>query len=171
MRTIEERVFSPEVVAYLTDQANAAIERRSKQLPPDQTTPRKRDEELSHARVELENIKAAIRRGILTPSTKAMLEESEARVARLEAASSAPASIPRTKVTAIPTVIAGYLHDLRKTLGRDTERARMILSRLVGQVTLQSVKDGLVAEVRANVSGILNAQEFRYCQNGAGRGI
>ena len=171
MRTIENQVFSPEAVAYLTDQVNAAIERLAKQAPAATATARNRDREMSQARAELENIKAAIRQGILTPSTKTMLEEAEARVARLEGASSAPASIPRTKVTAIPTVIAGYLHDLRKTLGRDTERARTILSRLVGQITLQSVKDGLVAEVRANVPGILNPQELRYCQNGAGRGI
>lgn len=68
IRTIEERVFSAEAVAYLTNQVNAAIERLAKQAPA--AAPRDRDRELSQARAELENIKAAIRQGHPHPEYK-----------------------------------------------------------------------------------------------------
>ena len=46
---------------------------------------KKRKAELAQARKELENIQTAIRRGILTPTTRDMLTETEERIARLEA--------------------------------------------------------------------------------------
>jgi len=42
-------------------------------------------EDLAQARVELENIASAIRLGIVTPTTKAMLEDAERRITPFEA--------------------------------------------------------------------------------------
>ena len=102
-----------------------------------------------------ERITAAIRQGIITPTTKAMLEDAEAKVARLEASLADPPDVPAKAVAVIPSVIAGYLKDLRRVLGRDTEQARAILRDLLGEITLQPDDKGLVAVLRGNVPGIV----------------
>jgi hypothetical protein len=48
------------------------------------------------ARIQLENVKAAILEGIRTPSIKEMLEAAERRVAELEAARQVPPSRARS---------------------------------------------------------------------------
>lgn len=57
----------------------------------------------------MENIKTAIRRGIVTDTTKAMLEEAEAKIAQLEAGLAQSPDLPAAKVTALPSAIKRYL--------------------------------------------------------------
>jgi hypothetical protein len=78
-----------------------------------------------------------------------MLETTEQRVAKLEAALQAPAS--KSKVSVLPSVVEMYLSDLKRSLGRDTERSRSLLANLVGQITLRKDGDRLVAELRGNL--------------------
>jgi len=68
---------------------NEALARR---VTPPATARKRQVTELAEARTELENITNAIRQGILTLTTKQMLEEAEQRVAHLEAALKAPAT-------------------------------------------------------------------------------
>ncbi len=63
-----------------------------------------------------------------------------------------------------------YLKDLRGTLGRDTDRARVLLAKLVGHITLRRDGDSLVAELRGNLPALLEMDEPLY-NRGAGRGI
>ncbi len=163
---IFDEVFSPDTVVYLTRKVNEAIERLS--ASPDESH-RRQQTDLAQARAELENVKDAIRRGIVTPTTKGMLEECERRTAELETAARAepPAS---AKVVALPHVVAAYLDDFRGTLGKDTDQARALLAKLIGHVTLRRRDDRLVAEVRGNLPGLLGLEDV--CgKDGAGRGI
>ncbi len=82
LHLIFNEVFSPDTVAYVSWKVNEALARRAD--PPSDYRKRKQAE-LAKARVQLENIKAAILEGIRTPSTKEMLEQAERRVAELEA--------------------------------------------------------------------------------------
>lgn len=163
LRHMEEHVFSPTAVDYLTRQVNAALARRQ---AAGNGQRKRSDRELAQAKKELENIKVAIRQGMVTPTTKAMLEEAEARIAQLEAAQLPDVSAG--KVAVLPSVINGYLKDLRRVLGRDTERARAILRDLLGEITLEPDDKGLVAVLRGNVPGILG---LPFDNGGAGRGI
>jgi len=96
-----------------------------------------------------------------------MLEEAERKVAELEAALKAPP--PKSKVTFLPGVVETYLKDLKGTLGKDTDKARSLLAKMVGQVTLRRSGDRLVAELRGNLNGLLDLDDCD--KSGAGRGI
>lgn len=66
----------------------------------------------------------------------------------------------------LPSVIETYLRDLRAVLGRDTERARNLLQRLLGDVVLRADQYGLIAEIRGNLNAAVDVDS-----DGAGRGI
>lgn len=165
LRLIFEEVFSPETVAYVSRKVNAALARRAGPLS---VALKRRQAALAQARERLEHIKEAIAQGIITPTTKAMLEEAERCVAELEAPLQTPAL--KHKVSVLPTVVESYLKDLRGTLGRDTGRVRSLLAKLVGHVTLRRDGDHLVAEMRGNLPGLLEIDE-QLDNSGAGRGI
>lgn len=90
--------------------------------------------ELDQARTELENIKSAIRQGVVTATTREMLDEAEARVATLEASIRTQS---KPKVVSLSSAVTRHLTDLKATLGRDNDRARKALSKLVSQVVLR----------------------------------
>jgi site-specific DNA recombinase len=165
LRLIFDEVFTPETVAYVSRKVNEALARRSD--PP--SVARKRQEaEVAKACAQQENIKAAILDGIRTPSTKEMLEAAERRVADLEGALPAPSVTSRVAV--LPTVVETYLKDLKGSLGRDTERARSLLAKLIGQVTLRRDGNQLVAELRGNLPAPLELDDKLY-NHGARGGI
>lgn len=164
---IEQEVFSPESVAYLTNRVNDALSRLGTK-----NTFRQRllETELHDAEKELENIKVAIRRGIITDTTKTMPEPAEWRVqmARAKMPVSAQPEMAAS-MRAFPSMIDTHIKDLRTILYLDTDRARLMLSKLVGQIVLRPEEDGLVAEIRGNVGSLLNVEPG--IPNGAGRGI
>jgi len=110
--------------------------RRGPQAPTGRTRP---------GPTELENVKAAILRGLDTKTTRSLLEETEQKVERLEAALKTP---PSQRVLAFPKTVEAALRDLRGTLDKDIPRARELLRKLIGKVTLRRDGDRLFAEVR-----------------------
>ncbi len=83
-----------------------------------------------------------------------MLEECERRTGELETAARAEPPA-RAKVVALSHVVATYLDDFR---GKDTDRARGLLAKLIGHITLRRRDDRLVAEVRGNLPGLLGLE-------------
>ncbi len=164
---IEREVFSPEYLAYLTRRVNDALSR----LGTENTLGRRvLETELRDAEKELENIKIAIRRGIITDTTKAMLEDAERKVQTTRAKMTVAAQPEMAaSVRALPFLIDTYLKDLRSVLYRDTDRARLMLSKLVGEIILRPEEDGLVAEIRGNAGALLDVESGS--PNGAGSGI
>ena len=115
------------------------------------------------AEQELEAIKHAIRKGILTPTTREMLEETEVKIQRLRA-ELLPEPRSKNVVRAIPTRIEQMARDLRSTLcGGDREQVRALLGPLLGRIVLKPEGEGLIAEVRGDLGACFS--------NGAGRGI
>ncbi len=163
IRAVEEQVFSPTAVAYLMRKVNEALHRASSR-----STSKRRslEAELRRAEREAANIKQAVRHGKATATLLDMLEETEARKARLKAELAQPLDPHPSEV--LPSLVKRYLKDLRGSLGRDTERARAILRDLVGEINLEPDDEGLIAVLRGNVQGILG---LRYDNDGAGRGI
>jgi hypothetical protein len=160
MHLIEHEVFSPEAVEHLTNRVGDALSR------PRTSRQGAVKNDLERARQELGNIKSAIRQGLITHTTKAMLEEAEASVTRLEAALHATESRVGN-VAALPRRIGEYLSRLHGVIGKDPARARTILQKLIGEVTLKPNQNGLEAILRGNLPGILDLD--RYCTVGAGR--
>jgi hypothetical protein len=117
---------------------------------------------------ELANVKKAILNGLDTPVTKEMLLECAEKVDTLEAELKAPPSRP--KVVALSTTVMRHLADLRIAFGRDNDRARSALRKLVSQVVLRRHGDRIMAEVTGNLKALLDLDEVVE-NDGAGRGI
>ena len=110
---------------------------------------------MEQARRELENIKTAVRQGLITPTTKGLLEEAEANIMRLEAALHAAES-KSGHIAALPLQVNDYLNRLHRVSGKDSARARAILQTLVGGVTFKPNEKDLEAILQGNVPGILD---------------
>jgi len=73
-------------------------------------------------------------------------------------------------VVVLPGLIEGYLRDLQRVVGKEPDRARVIVQKLIGEVTMEPNNKGLEAVLRGNLASVLNLEE-KYCTTGAGRGI
>jgi site-specific DNA recombinase len=160
-------MFTPLKLEFL-DQVIARIFAQHAQAP-DQMM-RLRQSELTRALGDLEHVKDAIRQGILTPTTKAMLEAAEHRIAECEAALATARNVP-AKIQRPSASIGRYLEDLRGALETDTERARRLLAKMLGKVRLRRDGIRLLAEIKGNLSGLLDVDEEVFGRAGAGRGI
>ncbi len=108
-----------------------------------------------------------VRRG-LSAGGRAMLEEAEKSVGELESTLKASAT-KRGDLTVLPSVVEGYLKDLRGSLGRNPERARELLAKLLGPITLRRDGDRLLAEMRGNLPALLGMDESLYNRGAGGR--
>jgi hypothetical protein len=160
-------MFTPPKLEFL-DQVIERIFAQHAQLPDE--IMRLRQSEFARAWTELEHVKEAIRKGILTPTTKAMLEEAEHRVAECQAAIAAVREMP-VKIPPPSSSINRYLEDLRGALETDTDRARRLLAKMLGKVTLRREGARLLAEVKGDLLGLLEVDEEMFGKAGAGRGI
>ncbi len=160
-----EQVFAADAVEYVTAHVNETIRHLS---APRADLRRQRERELAQARRELENVLAAIRAGLATLATKALLEECERRVAELEAVLAVPEVMPRLDV--LPQRVERYLRDLRGTLNTDTAAARRLLSSLLEPIRLRPVGRQLAGELRGNLAFLLGEDRV-FANSGAGRGI
>ena len=161
-------LFAPHRLAYLSKAVNAALRDARGQSV---TVLASKEATLQDARRELANIAAAIRQGILTPTTRALLEEAEARVARLEEAVRDLKRRP-APVVSFASSVRRYLDDLRGTLETNVEETRRLLARGLDRIVLRRGADGhLWAEVKGNLAGILRLDDGVLAGVGAGRGI
>lgn len=104
-----------------------------------------------------DNIMTAIKAGIFTPTTKAELMTAEAAVT---AARSAVQAVPEKEVTLRAGVRAvaeleQMVAALPAMLGKDADRAREILRRVLGTVRLVRQKEGLFAELSTSPERLL----------------
>ena len=163
LRVIEQEILSPEAVAYLTEKVNGALQRANRRSISARQAP---EAELRKAEQAAENIKQAVRHGKATATLLEMLEATETKIQRLRAELSTGRHVGAA-VRALPGLVERYVRDLRSVLGYDTDRARFLLSRLLGDVTLRPDAQGLMAEVRGNLGLLLEDVP----SIGAGRGI
>lgn len=159
-------LFAPDRLAYLENAVNAVLARAQHQSSD---TVEEGRAALQQASRELENIANAIRCGIITPTTKAMLEDAERRVTVLDRAVREAERTP-TPVVSVRSVVERYLRDLRGLLEANVDEARRMLALAVDKIVLIRESPHLVAEVRGNMAGLL---ELHGCVSsvGAGRGI
>ena len=87
-------------------------------------------------------------------------------MAQAEAALRETDQAPGT-ANALPRMVEHYLRELRRLVGKDPDRARVILQKLIGEVTLEPNDQGLMAVLRGNVCGNANLEDGS-CTTGAG---
>src|SRR5262249_47340780 len=150
LRMVSEELFSPDVIAYLTDRVNKVLAMRTMSS---EDLRKQKQSDLDQARRELANVKKAILNGLDTPITKEMLLECAEKVDALESELKTQQSRP--KVVALSTTVMKHLADLRIAFGRDNDRARSALRKLVSQVVLRRHGDRLMAEVTGNIKDLI----------------
>ncbi len=159
LHTIRHELFTPEAIAYVTQRVNEALEAVARQQHARQTDRRQLEGELRAARAELDNIKQAIRQGLISNITRTMLEGAEVRVQDLSAQLEEPVTWEGRPLTVLPQIVRRHLDALQNALERDTDQARAILRRVLGDIVLRPSSEGLVAELRGNVRGLLTLSE------------
>jgi hypothetical protein len=114
---------------------------------------------LAEVEKEIANIMAAIRAGIITPTTKAALEEAEAERAKLKAEAGAPAFMVNSAIRLANAreLYRELVDDLADTLRDHVSAARMQISALVGsEIKLHPIEGGyLEAELAGDYGGLL----------------
>ncbi len=125
------------------------------------------ERQIAQAAKEQEHIKEAIRRGLIGDITREMLEDVEARIRGLRAQLETMA-FDEIQAFNIQEVVESKLKDLAGLLGRDVERSRALLRELLGEVLLQPTAQGVVAELRGNVQGLLPVEKALTGLNGSG---
>lgn len=135
LKFIEQGILSREAIAYFTGRVNDVLRQaHTRGILTRQAT----DAELCQAEPEAENIKEAVRLGKATATLLEMLEAVETRIRRLKREAKTQPSVELTVVRALPGLVGQYARNLRCVLGRDIERARFLLSRLLGDVVLRT---------------------------------
>ena len=97
-----------------------------------------------------------------------MLEDVEGRIRELRARLEATSSPGEIVISNLREAIESKLKDLGRLLRRDLERARALLRDLLGTVVLQPTPEGVVAELRGNVEGLLQLEKALTGLNGSG---
>ena len=142
-------LFTPTRVEYLTRAVNTALQQAVRQAP---SVAAQQEAALRQARQELENIAAAIRQGIITPTTRQMQEDAERRISILEQAVRQP--IRRAaRLVSVRTVVERYLRNSRATLQTNVDEARRMLSLALDRIVLKQDGRHFVAEFCGNVAG------------------
>lgn len=165
LAAIQDDFLARENLAYLTRKVNEVLERLKSQGTSQR---RGLDAQLLKAEQEIRNIKGAVRLGRATTSLLEMLEEAEDRARRLRAEVATEPSKTRVVAKVLPQLVEQYVRDLRETLNRNPKQARSMLAALLGNVVLRPEKDGLWAEMSADLRILLDGH---VDSDGAGRGI
>ena len=159
LRAIQQELFTPEAVDYLTQRVQEELKRLSRRKQDLQTGRHTLEQELAQAVREREAIKDAIRQGLIGAITREMLEEIEARIQSLQGQLQAPRPSDVLVSSALPQAVQTKLHELDKVLRSDVSRSRSLLRDLLGEIVLRPTSEGLVAELRGNVEGLLRLEE------------
>lgn len=167
---IQQELFTPEAIAYLTERVNEALRRLRQGKLKDAAHRRALELELFEALKERKHIQDAIRQGLIGDITREVLEEVEGRIERLRAQLNVPSG-GLVAATVLPQPIETRLRELGQVLGQDTDRARELLRDLLGKVTIRPTNEGLVAELRGNVEGLLSLEKTLVTDNHGSGGL
>ena len=167
LTAIQEDLFTPEAIAYLCERVQRALDQLIRQSI-ESADKKGFERQLARALKEQEHIQEAIRQGLIGEITREMLEDVEGRIRELRARLEATSSPGEIVISNLREAIESKLKDLGRLLGRDLERARALLRDLLGTVVLQPTPEGVVAELRGNVEGLLQLEKALTGLNGSG---
>ncbi len=148
---VQEQMLAPAAVAHFVRHFDRVLKERLRRQAPSE---RNWKRELAQAEAELENVKAAIRAGIITRTTRAMLEETEAKVERLGLKMSEPAPA-QTALRMLPTMAAKFVEDVCRLAQCNVPKGRILLQEFVGRIVLRPNGATLVAVVQGNLAALL----------------
>ncbi len=156
LQVIREELFSPDAVTYITQRVNESLRAEVEGRRQLSATRGDLEVQLRDALTELDHIREAIRRGLLSDLTRQMLDEAESRVRQLRARLDAPGDARLHALRVLPGVIQQRLEHLDRVLQTDVDEAREALRHLLGDIVVRPTPVGLVAELQGNVEGLLS---------------
>lgn len=156
LSAIEEQVFTPANVAYLQRKVDEALRRSSASGTSDRKALERRLREAEGERVRVMEAIRIGRGSAAMPALVEMLAQAEGEIRTLRARMEAEPKALAT-VKALPGLAEHALRNLRDVLGRDTDRARRLLSGLLGEIVLQPDRYGLIAEIRGHLYGLVDS--------------
>jgi hypothetical protein len=155
-RLITDQMLAPAALARFTHQFHEAVARLRRSAPIDTTA-------LQEAEAEFERIKTAIRSGGGDiPELVHMLREAKGLLESLQTQLHRPR--PAADLRALPLMVERYLTYLGELMRTDLARARELLRRFLGEITLLPQGDFHMAVVRGDLAWVLAAGN-----RGAGR--
>jgi site-specific DNA recombinase len=174
MEAVQHELFSDEAVDLFIQETTMLLKQQEASRPNQDSLKRS----LDRAEREVANIMAAIKAGVVTPSTKAELERAEAERTRLEEALKSDAGTPDKLTSFLPDVKRRYrslLEGLGKALMRDIAEARESLKTLLGAVRLIPQPGGyLAAELQQSFDGLvklLGGEGLKVCMVAGTRSV
>lgn len=165
---VQEQMLAPAALEEFARHFNQVLHDRLRQQGPMGRDSRRA---LARAEAELENIKAAIRAGVVTATTRTMLEEAEAKVAGLRADAKDAGPAAKSILRLLPSAAARFVADLRRLAAHNVPKARLLLEDFLGQIVLNPQGDLLKAAVQGNLAAILpiEAKPLGYNRGAGGR--
>ncbi len=156
LEAIQGELFSAEAVDLFVKETTDLLKRQQADNVPHTDASRRG---LNQAEREIANIMAAIKAGIITPSTKVELERAEADRKHFGQLLTTEAPTVENLANYLPKAKSRYqtlLVSLRETLMRDIAEARECLKTLLGVIKLIPQADGhLAAELQQSFEGML----------------
>lgn len=156
VEAINEDLFSDEAVDLLIKETSRHLKQMQEERTPESEAAQQRLEEAERT---INNLMTAIKAGIITPTTKAELEQAEAEQARAKVALQTCAVPTDNLIALLPRAAGQYralLKNLRDTLQRDSAQARQCLKTLVGDIRLLPQGKVLFAELQRSVDGLIS---------------
>ena len=153
---IQKELLSEEAIdVFIRETSLALTERESIPQAEQEAHIRK----VEKAEKEIANIMKAIQAGIITPTTKDMLQKAEAEHEQAKRELAANTQAANAITTVLPNMAERYramVCSLGKTLYADVGQARECLKALMGQIRLLPTPNGcLEAELRHNTEGFI----------------
>ena len=158
LTVIQEELLSEEAIELFVKETALALKERQSDKKPEYEIARRI---LADSERQITNIVAAIRAGIITPTTKAELERAEAERSKAEATLRANTGLAETLTTILPRAAERYrglVDNLGKALYTDVAHARQCLKALLGHIRLlpsATNKRHLNAELRHSLEGLM----------------
>ncbi|HLJ59072.1 MAG TPA: recombinase family protein [bacterium] len=170
LRVIRDELFSPDAIAFLTRSVNEGLRQVEAERSRTDDDREQLASELREAMAELDHIREAIRRGLLSDLTKQMLDETESKVRTLRARLDTPSRAQVRALRQLPDAIRRRLEHLARVLHTDIDEARTALRGLLGDIVLEPTPAGLVAHLTGNLEGLLALTGDQAPSGGTGSG-
>ncbi|MGE3624373.1 MAG: recombinase family protein [Bdellovibrionales bacterium] len=157
LEIIKDELLTDEAVAEFIKETSVVLKEKQNEQKPEYETQKLK---LKEAEKRIENIMAAIKAGVVTPTTKVELERAEAEQREALGALQANTGVSEVLTSFLPEAAERYrelMYDLRNNLNMDVSRARLCLRDLLGRIRLLPNATGkfLEAELRHSTAGLM----------------
>ena len=160
---VRQQLLTPEACEVFIGEVKKQLHGRAAEM---QTSINKAQRESDAAQREIDNIMAAIKAGVVTPTTRQALEAAEGKKtisdARLQTAMALDKRAINRMTEAMPNVLDRYrktLDHIGTSLEAKLEHSRTLLQALLGEITLHKEKHGLEAVLNLDWLETLSGSE------------